>query len=186
MYGQTEATARMAYLPANRSLEKIGMIGVAIPGGSFSLEGDDGSVLQGADVEGELVYSGRNVSWGYALDRSDLANGDERGGVLKTGDVATRDEEGFYRIVGRKKRFLKLFGNRIGLDEVEALLAAKGVSAACVGSDDAMKICIESGDASKVRDMIASALGIHPSAFHVVVMDALPRTQAGKIMYASL
>ncbi len=186
MYGQTEATARMAYLPARRSLEKVGMIGVAIPGGELSLEGEDGSVLNGAGVEGELVYRGANVSWGYALDRADLAKGDERGGVLRTGDLATRDEEGFYRIVGRKKRFLKLFGNRIGLDEVEALLARKGVSAACVGSDDAMKIYIESGEAPAVRDMIADALGIHPSAFRVEAMDALPRTEAGKIKYASL
>ena len=186
MYGQTEATARMAYLPPEQSLRKVGMIGVAIPGGSFHLEGDDGSILNGAHVEGELVYRGSNVSWGYALDRSDLGKGDERGGVLRTGDVAMRDEDGFYRIVGRKKRFLKLFGNRVGLDEVEALLARSGVSAACVGRDDAMKIYIETGEASIVRDMITAALGIHSSAFQVVAVEALPRTEAGKIRYASL
>ena len=122
MYGQTEATARMAYLPAERSLEKYGSMGIAIPGGRFSLIDVDGQEIQEPEVVGELVYEGPNVTLGYAETQEDLIKGDERHGRLVTGDMAKRDADGFYYIVGRKKRFLKIYGNRVNLDETERMV----------------------------------------------------------------
>ena len=107
MYGQDEATARMAYLPAEHSLEKYGSMGIAIPGGRLELIDVNGNLIEDADIVGELVYYGENVTLGYAEKGEDLAHGDERNGCLVTGDMAKRDEDGFYYIVGRKKRFLK-------------------------------------------------------------------------------
>ena len=105
MYGQTEATARMAYLPAEYALEKYGSMGIAIPGGQFSLIDDNGNKIMDENITGELIYKGANVTLGYAESRSDLIKGDENHGVLFTGDMAKRDKDGFYYIVGRKKGF---------------------------------------------------------------------------------
>ena len=79
MYGQCEATARMAYLPWEKSLEKVGGIGVAIPGGQFRLIAADGSEITQPGVTGELKYYGDNVTLGYAVCQADLRKGDERG-----------------------------------------------------------------------------------------------------------
>ena len=187
MYGQTEATARMAYMPWDKLEGRENSIGIAIPGGEFFLIDDDGAVIDQPHVPGELCYRGPNVSLGYATCRDELANGDDNGGVLHTGDVAKRDAEGFYYIVGRKKRFLKIFGNRVNLDEVQDLLLKRGIEAACVGKDDAMKVYVVTGtDCNSVRLLLAELLHLNLSAFTVVNIDAIPRNDAGKILYSKL
>ena len=105
MYGQCEATARMGYLPPERAVEKKGSMGVVIPGGKFHLIDVNGNDVNDPFVTGELVYEGKNVTLGYAECGADLAKGDERHGILETGDMAQFDQDGYYYIVGRKKRF---------------------------------------------------------------------------------
>ena len=86
MYGQCEATARMGYLPAENAIKKCGSMGIAIPGGKFHLVDINGDVIKKANVVGELVYEGANVTLGYAECGQDLLKDDERGGVLQTGE----------------------------------------------------------------------------------------------------
>jgi acyl-CoA synthetase (AMP-forming)/AMP-acid ligase II len=187
MYGASEATARMTYLPAERVLEKPGSVGIAIPGGDLWLEDDQGGLITAPDVVGELVYKGENVTMGYAERREDLALGDERGGVLRTGDLARRDEEGFYFIVGRKSRFLKIFGNRVNLEELEQLIRKRGVDCACAGEDDALRIYItEAARAAETTAFVQELTRLHHSAYRIVVVDQIPRTEAGKIRYGAL
>lgn len=104
----------------------------------------DGAAIDSPGEVGELRYEGDNVTMGYAECAADLAKGDERRGVLLTGDMAARDEEGFYTIVGRKKRFIKLFGSRVSLDGCERLVKEQfpGVDCACFGKDDALCVCL--------------------------------------------
>ena len=104
--------------------------------------------IDAPDTVGELVYRGPNVDMGYARRAEELALGDEWHGELHTSDMARRDGDGFYYIVGRKKRFIKLYGNRVGLDEVERLLAARfpDTGFACVGRDDLLRIFHDSPD----------------------------------------
>lgn len=187
MYGQTEATARMSYLPNKYAISKAGSIGIAIPGGEFWLEDNGGSVIAESDTVGELVYKGDNVTMGYAESCRDLCKGDENGGVLKTGDMAKRDADGFYYVVGRKKRFLKLFGNRVNLDEVEHLIKGSGFSCACAGEDDHLRIYTsDKEDHAAIINLIAERTGIHPSAFDVIYMESIPRNEAGKVLYSAL
>lgn len=189
MYGQSEATARMAYLPADKALEKCGSMGIAIPGGVFHLLDEEGRTISRPGVVGELLYEGRNVTMGYALCGEDLARGDERGGVLLTGDMAKFDKDGFFYIVGRKKRFLKIFGNRVGLDETERLLKSHFPEGdcACAGKDDAMYIFMtEKGREEEVRRFLADTARLHPSAFHVKHLESIPKNDAGKTLYAEL
>ena len=187
MYGQTEATARMAYLPKEHAIDKCGCMGIAIPGGKFWLQDDDGKVIEGSEVVGELVYQGDNVTLGYAECRADLAKGDERHGVLVTGDMAKRDLDGFYAIVGRKKRFIKIFGSRVNLDETERLLLDKGYTCACAGVDDKMAIYTEDeGKESEILHEVSHLLNINASAFKVKYIPSIPKNEAGKTLYIQL
>ncbi|MBQ7255577.1 MAG: AMP-binding protein [Oscillospiraceae bacterium] len=189
MYGQTEATARMAYLPPEYAVRKRGSMGIAIPGGEFSLIDACGEPITQPDTVGELVYTGRNVTLGYAEQREDLAKGDERCGVLQTGDMAKVDSDGFYYIVGRKKRFLKVFGSRINLDETERLVSSAfdGISCVCAGKDDHMYVFLTDDKLKEeVLKFLSQKTGFHPSAFTVCIIDAIPRNESGKIVYQEL
>lgn len=187
MYGQTEATARMSYLPSEYAISKAGSIGIAIPGGEFWLEDDNGNVIPDTETVGELVYKGDNVTMGYAMSCEDLCKGDENGGVLKTGDMAKRDADGFYYIVGRKKRFLKLFGNRVNLDEVEQLIKGLGYDCACSGEDDHLRIYTnDKENGATIKSFIAERTGIHASGFDVIYIESIPRNGAGKTIYSEL
>ena len=146
MYGQTEATARMSYLPWQFAQTKIGSVGIAIPGGCFWIEDENGNVIEECDTKGELVYQGENVTLGYAESYHDLCNGDENRGILHTGDMAKRDNDGFYYIVGRGKNFLKVHGTRIDLLETEQLIKENGFDCVCTGTDDNLKIYVTSFD----------------------------------------
>ncbi len=188
MYGQCEATARMAYLPYDRAIEKKGAMGIAIPGGKFRLVDVDGSTITQPGIAGELVYEGPNVTLGYAECGEDLSKGDERGGVLETGDLAKFDEDGFFFIVGRKKRFLKIFGNRVNLDEIDMLIKDQfQIDVTSAGIDDNMSIFItDDSYADKVKEYIVGATGLNHSAFKVVVIPEIPKNDAGKILYKEL
>lgn len=189
MYGQCEATARMAYLPWEHGMDKIGAMGIAIPGGRFELIGADGGVIDKPHVTGELRYYGDNVTLGYATGAADLIKGDERGGVLDTGDMAQVDDDGFYTIVGRKKRFLKLFGNRVNLDEAERILKAVFADAevACGGKDDRLTIYgTDKAMLGQMKNYLAEKTGLHPSGFAVKAVDRIPKNGAGKTLYREL
>lgn len=189
MYGQTEATARMAYLPAAWLERKSGSIGQAIPNGRFEIVSEDGEVLAAPGARGELVYYGPNVAMGYATARADLVRGDEWHGRLPTGDVAYRDEDGCYYLVGRLKRFVKLFGNRVSLDEVETLLhtAFGQAEFICFGQDDGLHIaCVGEIEANVVVDFVSRQLSIHRSAIKCTFLEEIPRLSNGKVNYNAL
>ena len=187
MYGQTEATARMSYLPWEFAEQKLGSMGIAIPGGQFWLEDMDHNKIEENHISGELIYRGKNVTLGYAQCIADLAKGDENGGILYTGDMAMRDEDGYYYITGRLKRFLKMYGKRVNLDEVEQLLKTKGYDCACAGIDDNLVIYFtDIVDKTKVLKYISTKTGINIAGFKVKVLDAIPRNSSGKVQYSEL
>jgi len=187
MYGQTEATARMSYLPYKEALSKAGSIGVAIPKGKFQLMDENRNEINGNDIVGELVYQGPNVSLGYAENKTDLNKGDENKGILYTGDLAKKDADGYYYIAGRKKRFIKLFGNRVNLDETERILKNLIPDCACVGNDDKMIIyIIEESRKEEVKQYISAKTGINYIAFEVRTIEAIPKNTSGKTIYSSL
>lgn len=189
MYGQTEATARMAYLPWTLSLTKCGSIGVPIPGGSFTLVDDRGGEITGPGVSGELVYRGDNVTLGYAETPEDLARGDDRRGVLRTGDLARRDEDGCYYITGRRNRFLKLSGSRVNLDECEQMGkdACPDGDCACCGTDDHLRVFVTGeADTEALRRLLCGRLGVRPAVLTVQKIAEIPRNSAGKVLYPKL
>jgi acyl-coenzyme A synthetase/AMP-(fatty) acid ligase len=188
MYGQTEATARIAYLAPEEIEAKLGSIGKAIPGGQLWLEDENGEFINTTGKIGELVYAGPNVSMGYAECPEDLALGDVNRGVLRTGDLARKDEEGYFFIEGRRHRFLKIFGIRVSLDAVEEIAASKSWKCAVLGVDDRLVLFVESQqlDPIALKAEMAETLGIHPSAVQVRVLPELPRLHTGKVDYQCL
>lgn len=187
MYGQTEATARMSYLPWKSAQEKYASMGIAIPGGKFSLIDTEGNEISEPNVDGELIYEGPNVSLGYAECREDLMKGDENNGALHTGDVARRDEDGFYYITGRLKRFVKIWGNRCNLDATEQLVKSITTSCACVGVDDKITVFVtQEGLEQSIISLLSEKTGLNNRAFEVRVIDAISVKDSGKIDYPVL
>lgn len=188
MYGQCEATARMGYLPPEKAVEKKGSMGIVIPGGKFRLVGDDGKEVMTPNTTGELVYEGENVTLGYAECGEDLIKGDERGGILETGDMAQFDKDGYYYIVGRKKRFLKIYGNRVNLDEVDRLIKGQfGIEAASAGVDDHMYIFVtDERYAEPVKAFVVNKTKLNSVAFKVITIEEIPKNDSGKTLYKEL
>ncbi len=188
MYGAAEATSRMGYLPPEKAVEKKGSMGIPIPGGKFSLIGTDGKQITAPFTTGELVYEGKNVTLGYAECGGDLILGDERHGRLETGDMAQFDTDGCYYIVGRKKRFLKIYGNRVNLDEIDRMIRTEfGIEAASAGKDDHLYIFVtDEKKAEPVREFVTGKTRLNPAAFRVTVLSEIPKNDAGKTLYSEL
>ncbi len=189
MYGQTEATARISYVPFDKLGEKIGSIGIPIPGGDIKIYSENTEV-QSPGVTGELIYYGPNVMMGYAESGTDLSKDDEYGGRLHTGDLGYKDEDGFAYITGRMKRFIKLFGLRINLDEVERMIENHfTVAAACCGTDDKMKILTQSDDEElpqKVKQQVLEIYNLHHSVVFIKNIKSLPVNNSGKRDYKAI
>jgi len=191
MYGQTEATARMAYLAPERAADKSESIGQAIPGGTLQLFNEQGELIKSANQEGELVYSGDNVMLGYAEQQADLAKFTPQT-RLATGDLAYFDAQGDFFITGRKKRFIKIHGLRVSLDEVENLLRENQLEAHAVGEDNALRVAITqsslTAQVNSSRDcvsLLASLLGVHHTTIRCVLVDNLLTTANGKPDYVA-
>lgn len=186
-FGTSETSARMAFLDPDLALEKIGSIGKAIPNGELFLL--DEAIGEDGSVTGELGYRGPNVTMGYALNRNDLQKDDEFCGEYHTGDIAKRDTDGFYFIIGRKGRFLKLFGLRVSLDETERILNTQypNASFCCTGDDKRMNIIVtDEGIKEEIIPFISGKTNLHKSAFRVFVIDEIPRNDFGKVKFAEL
>lgn len=181
MYGQTEAAPRISYVPPARAMEKLGSVGIPISCGRVVIA-ETGE----AAGEGELVYIGSNVSMGYAFGADDLGRGDEFQGVLRTGDQASIDTEGFITIVGRKKRFIKLQGVSVNLDHAEAVLKSRTLDCMVIGVENRLLVCVTEPDVERARISVAEMFNFHPSSVKVVACEALPFTAAGKPDYPAL
>ena len=183
-YGQSECTARMAYLPAHLAMTKTCSIGMAEPGGQLSIVDNDGNETFEGEATGEMVYRGENVTLGYAYAVEDLTKGNENNGVMHTGDLAHRDADGCYYIVGRLKRFLKIFGLRIGLDEVENLIKAEyDVDCYCKGTDEKLIVLVtKESIVQELPEFIEQKTRLFHKNIEVQVVDAILRNEAGKVI----
>ncbi|UMP03892.1 AMP-binding protein [Amycolatopsis sp. EV170708-02-1] len=173
MYGQTEATARMAYLPPELAGAHPTAIGLPVPGGEFDLADD-----------GELIYRGPNVMLGYAHTPADLALG-RTVHELPTGDLGRRNPAGLYEVTGRKSRFVKPFGLRVDLDRVERLLAEAGIEAVAAGDDTRVVIAVHRS-AERAAALVRARFGLPPSSVFVHRMPEFPLLPNGKPDYRAI
>ena len=187
MYGQTEASPRMTYLKWKDCFKKTGSIGKAIPNTKIWIEDEYNKKINLPNKIGELVFKGKNVFMGYSKNLKDLKKGDEKKGILKTGDLGFFDKDGFFFITGRKNRIIKIFGNRINLDDVEEKMKQMKFEIACKEINEKFYVFFEK---KFLIDNILKNLTIitrqNKTAFNCVQLKNLPRTSSGKINYKKL
>jgi len=188
MYGQSEATAAISWLPAEDTLRKPGSVGIVIPGGTVTIQDEAGRSVTGARQSGELIYRGSNVAMGYAQRGEDLQLGDEWKGELRTGDVAEYDEDGYLTITGRLKRYIKMGGHRVSLDEIDSMVMDElNVLSVSIGTDDHLTVFVTDAlEKDPVSDFINRKIPAARTGFRVLVIPEFPRNEGGKILYAEL
>ncbi|WP_438711701.1 AMP-binding protein [Aquimarina muelleri] len=179
-YGQTEAAGRMAFLHPDNLLKKGSSIGMPIKGGHFEIEKETN----------ELIYYGENVFGGYARESEDL-NAYKKTNKLYTGDIAKKDASGYYYIIGRIKRIMKLFGTRINLDEVELILKNNlgGETFICTGMDDKYLSVIHLNKNltnDSINKVLRDTLNLHASSLKIKCIENVPLTPNGKINYQQI
>lgn len=180
MYGQTEAAPRISWVPPSELPDAVDTIGRAIPGGHIWLVDDEGTIITDPLIMGELVYEGPNVMMGYAESRADFARASETS-ALWTGDLAEQTEAGMFRIVGRKKRFVKLFGLRVNLDQIEALLSEKGIRIEAVAVRDILVLLYHEPDrGDEARHIVAERYKLRSSIILGAPLKQLPLLPSGK------
>ena len=154
---------------------------------SFYICNDKGEIIKKHSKVGELIYEGNNVMLGYAEKIEDLIKKNFNKKKLFTGDLAKRDKDGFYYITGRKNRYLKMFGLRINLDEVEQQIKSQNIDSACLGKDDNLKVIITSSHKkSFVTNFVTQNLGINKSHVSIGIVKKIPKNQDGKTLYSDL
>lgn len=186
MYGQTEATARIAWLEPKKLPRKLDSIGSAIPDGKLLLLDESKRVIESNDTPGELVYRGPNVMLGYANNSSELSRFYPPTDLF-TGDLAKRDSDGDFFIIGRKKRFVKIFGSRLNLDEVENLLQQYGYRVKATGTDKALYIALNQTDIEQeVTQLLSKKIKLHPSVIYCKYLKSVPIKGNQKTDYEAL
>lgn len=178
MYGQTEATSRISYLPWKYSNKKISSIGRAIPSGTL--------FIKGKKDKGEICYKGKNIMIGYAHDYKDLTK-KEIIKTLYTGDYGHKDKDGFFYVDGRKDRYIKLFGHRINLDEIDYYLRDNGFITATIFNDNKFTVFYE-GDynINDIEKKITDKLKITKKYILIKKIKNIPMSNSGKIRFSKL
>ena len=188
MYGQSEATAAITWLPPEDILRKPGSVGIVIPGGSISLEDEAGKPVTGTMTPGEVVYRGPNVAMGYAQRGEDLQKGDEWNGTIRTGDIGMMDDDHYLTITGRLKRSVKMSGHRVSLDEIDSMIMDElNILSASVGTDDHLIVFV-TGEREKELAMafINAKISVARTGLRVLTIPEFPRNEGGKILYSEL
>ncbi len=197
MYGQTEATARLAYVPPEMLDRKLGSIGQAIPGVRLSVVNPNGEPVAFDEV-GEIVAEGQNITLGYWGEPAETA-ASFRAGKLHTGDLATVDEDGFIYIVDRAKDFVKIGGKRTSCRQLEEQMLEFSdlLEVAVIGipdsvSGEAIKAFVVPRDTrdklflQRFKEFCAKHLPPHQIPKEIVQRSALPKSTAGKVLKSAL
>ncbi len=185
MYGQTEATARMAYLSPDKVGRKPQSIGQPVPGGRFAIFDEQGQDITETGEQGEIGYQGDNIMLGYVSGADELGSFTQNS-WLYTGDIGFRDADGDYVITGRKSRFIKIYAERVNLDGLESLMAQHQQDVKCLGSDNQLKVACLEGDKSAVESSLRQLVSVPPKAVTVFEVPEWPQLNNGKTDYRSL
>lgn len=196
MYGQTEATARLTWLPAQRLSEKMGSVGIPIPGVRIEVRNEAGAPADVGEV-GEVWAQGPNVMLGYWRDPQASA-AVLRDGWLRTGDMGHLDHDGYLYLVGRRSDMIKVGAHRIHPQDIEEAIAElDGVQeVAVVGVEDELLgqsikafVVPAAGaelDAMRVQRHCRERLAAYKVPKQVEIVASLPKTASGKVRRAEL
>lgn len=197
MYGQTEATARLSYLPPQHIIDKLGSIGKGIPGTELMILNKDGVPVNTGEI-GEIAARGANIMKGY-FDDEDETNKVIKNGLLYTGDIAYKDKDGYIFIVSREKNIIKCAGNRISSGEIENAIASikQVVECAVIGVEDEMlgeavkAFVVLNGrykdiDEKYIINYCSSRLPKYKTPKYIKFLPSLPKNSSGKVLFKQL
>ena len=182
MYGQAEASPRISIMPWKFLKKYPDSVGLPLPGGRVIVQKKENA----NNKDGELIYKGKNVFWGYSNSYKDLKKNNEKNFFLKTGDIGYKNKKGFLFITGRKKRILKIFGIRLSLDILERELNQNNFECICSGTDKFLEVKVirkKNIDLNKLRQEIRKITNLMPNLFKIIEVKAFERNEAGKIKY---
>jgi len=189
MYGQTEASPRIATLDHDDFPRFSSTVGRAVPGGRLVVRDEAGLEL-GAGQDGYVWYEGPNVMMGYAESSAEGARGDELGGVLPTGDIGRLGGEGHLTITGRAKRMGKVYGLRVNLDEIERFVKTVHEASAVVQRGEKVRVFLAgegaTGASDSLRSRFVERFTLPLTAYEFSVVDSIPATGRGKTDYRLL
>ena len=185
MYGQTEATARISYVPFEKLNDKFGSIGIPIPGGKMSILDSNGEFVKKPYKIGEIIYEGPNVFLGYAKNLNTLKKSLNQIKLLKTGDIGYFDDENFFYIKGRNDRTIKLHGNRINLDELQRKITEiTGSKIIVIFNKELIVMTVDKKNVKKINEILKKTFHIHNH--RIITIVKFPRLENGKIDYSLL
>ena len=183
MYGQTEASPRISFLDPKYSIKKNGSIGKAIPNTKMWIERKK-TVISKPYVNGDIMFSGKNIMMGYAKNYLDLSKDTKTLKKLKTGDIGFFDKDGFFFITGRTKRFAKIYGNRVDLDEIESKMKLLKLDIVCIGKFNKINIFYNNKKLiKKIKKNLFFLIKQNLDHFNFIYLKKFPRTSSRKINY---
>ena len=173
-------------MPANLITKFPRSVGNPMPGGKVWVEDDKNKKVLKRNVQGNLVYKGKNVFLGYSHSYKDLGKKNEMKNTLKTGDIGFIDKNGLIYITGRKKRILKIFGIRISLDLLENELKKRNYDCVCFGNDKKLKIFLKKNkklDFNQFNTNLKNITRLSPNFYEIIQVTKFRRNEFGKIIY---
>ncbi|WP_020594238.1 AMP-binding protein [Kiloniella laminariae] len=187
MYGQTEAAPRITTFNLCHFPEKLGSVGPVISTGQLTISSPEGLIdTPYSRQEGEIIYSGPNVMWGYAETREDLYKAPQLDNILETGDLGYLDDDKFLYITGRTKRISKLYGLRFNLDDIEQSLSRIS-TCAIIEKDGKIRIYHETAvNSSALKDALEKQYSFPGNILTFNQLEKLPRLPSGKLDYKRL
>jgi len=182
MYGATEASPRISFVPPEKAKEKIGSVGIPIDIGKVYTDNNDKKSL------GEIIYEGKNVCMGYAFTRHELTLNDVNKGILKTGDVGYIDKDGYITITGRKKRFVKIYGISVNLDKIESELKKITEDLAVIGKDDLILILLGNSfkNQNELKKELKNNINFPFRAIKIKNVSTIYKNSSNKLDYARM
>lgn len=189
MYGQAEATTRISYLPNNYNLKKIGSVGIPIDGGQIKIKNDKLKIIKKKNIVGNIFYNGPNVCMGYSYAKKDLKKGYEWTKGINTGDVGKFDEDNFLYITGRKKRFAKLYGLSINLDDLEKIIlnTYSNIEIAIITIGEKIIIFYNNKKMkTKIIKLLIGKINMNKNVFDFIFLNHISKLYNGKTDYEDL
>tara|TARA_Y200000002_G_scaffold380543_1_gene392297 strand:+ start:3477 stop:4880 length:1404 start_codon:yes stop_codon:yes gene_type:complete len=189
MYGQAEATTRISYLPSKYSIKKIGSAGIPVDGGKIKILNNNLKLIRKKNIVGDIHYNGPNVCMGYSFAQNDLKKNYEWKNGIITGDIGKIDEENFLYITGRKKRFAKLYGLSINLDDIEKIILQSydNIDVASISEKDKIIVFYNKKILKlKILKLLSNKININQKSFELFFIKKISKLNNGKTDYQDL
>ena len=189
MYGQTEASPRISYIKNENIIKYKGSIGKPINGVNMWIENKNSKKILKPNMKGEIFISGENIMMGYSSSVEDIkiTNISKKKLKLNTGDIGYFNEDGFFYITGRSNRIVKIYGNRIDLNEIERKMKDFSINVTCINKENNLVVFFNKKfSQKKIENKLYDVMKLNLNKVKFVKIEKMPMTKNKKINYKEL